>query len=238
MLSETNLNKQSSPLKVFHYWAGSIPFEKSLTIQKELKSLAKQSRFYFFGFESNQPVITRGFRSDSSHVLWAKEKLKKYDISQLEIQRGGEATLHSPGQLVIYPIVCLPLLALRVKDFITALEHISKETLRDLGIKTKKEEKFAGLYTKTGKLCFFGIHVSEGVSQHGLSINIDNDLNLFESIKSCGKIGRTHDKLSFYPDISVSSQDLFLKWCDKAHSFFSGLKPLHKQEKLLYARPV
>ena len=238
LYSDMNLNKESSQaFKVFHYWADSISFEESLTIQKELKGLAKQSQFCFFGFESSQPVITMGFRSDQSHVLWTEEKLRKHNISQLEIQRGGEATLHSPGQLVIYPIVFLPLLGLKVKDFITALESISKETLGDLGIKTQKEGKFAGLYTKKGKLCFFGIHVSEGVSQHGLSINMDNDLSLFESIKSCGEIDRVHDKLSFYSDISISQQDLFLRWCDRAYSFFNRLKPLQKMKKFAYTDP-
>ena len=97
-----------------------------------------------------------------------------------------------------------------------------------------REGKYAGLYTKRGKLCFFGIHISEGVSQHGVSINVDNDLTLFDSIKSCGEGGREHDSLSFYPDISINKKELFFKWCDKAFDFFNGMKPLYKTKKSFY----
>ena len=208
-------------LQVFYHWVDSIPFEKSLTIQNDLKSFAKQSQFCFFGFESKEPVITLGFRSDKSHILWPEKSLRKYNISLLNVRRGGEATLHSTGQLVIYPVLHLPFLGLKVKDFIVALEKITQNLLEDLGILSWQEGKFAGLYTERGKICFFGIHISEGVSQHGLSINVDNDLSLFDSIKSCGETGRKHDSLSLYHDFSLSKEELFFKWCDKAFDFFN-----------------
>ena len=87
---------------------------------------------------------------------------------------------------------------------------------------------------KGGSFVFFGIHISEGVSQHGVSINVDNDLTLFDSIKSCGEGGREHDSLSFYPDISINKKELFFKWCDKAFDFFNGMKPLYKTKKSFY----
>ena len=100
------------PLQVFYNWTGSVPFEKSLTIQEKLKASAKEARFCFFGFESHQPVISMGLRSDQTHILWPEEKLKKHNVLRVKVRRGGEATLHSPGQLVIYPVLSLPLLGL------------------------------------------------------------------------------------------------------------------------------
>lgn len=211
----------SSPLSIIKKWEGVMDFSKTLELQKQFKPLAKAGQGIFLGFESEEPVITLGLRSDQTHILWPEERLKKNSIKQMKIKRGGEATLHSPGQLVIYPVICLPLIGLKVRDFIVALEEITQRVLGDFGIQTKREGKYAGLYTKKGKICFFGIHISEGVSQHGLSVNMDNDLALFDSIKSCGESGREHDSLSFYPDISISKQDLFFKWCDKAIDFFN-----------------
>lgn len=202
-------------------WKGTMDFSKTLEFQQRFKTPAKSGQGVFLGFESKKHVITLGLRSDKGHILWTEEKLKNHDISLHHIRRGGEATVHSPGQLVIYPVLHLPLLGLKVRDFIVALEEITQAVLEDFGIKTKREGKYAGLSTKKGKLCFFGIHVSEGVSQHGLSINVDNDLTLFDSIKSCGEKDRRHDSLSFYPDVSVSKQNLFFKWCDKALIFFN-----------------
>lgn len=199
-----------------YHWVGLIPFEESLKMQEVFKSSAGKSHLYFFGFESDQPVITLGLRSNSDHIVWTQEQLKSRDITILNIKRGGEATLHAPGQLVIYPVVHLPSLNLKVRDWIKLLEHITKAVLEDLGLLVWQEGKYAGLYTKKGKIAFFGIHISKGLSQHGLSINVNNDLSLFEAIRSCGEKDRAHDKLLLYPKISLNAEELFFKWCDKA----------------------
>ena len=167
-------------------WAGLIPFKKSLSLQESLK--AKKKPFYFLGFESQSPVISLGLRADESHILWSKKKQKEFDLSSVKVRRGGEATLHAPGQLLIYPVLALPDLGLRVKDFIVLLQEITQSFLKEWQIKTHKGKDFAGLYTPNGKLAFFGIHISQSISQSGLSINIDNDLKLFSAIKSCGSL--------------------------------------------------
>ena len=208
--------------KFVYNWLGSIPFEQSLKAQEEQKSLtAQKSQFYFLGFSAKKPIITLGLRSDESHILVNEDQLRQYNLSKLKLKRGGEATLHAPGQLVIYPILSLPHLGLKVKDFIVKLEEITQSLLEDFGIKTKKEGKYAGLYTKRGKICFFGIHISGGVSQHGVSINVHNDLSLFNAIKSCGEQNRRHDSLSLYSNFSLSKEELFFKWCEKAVAFFN-----------------
>lgn len=220
---------KDSSLELSYQWAGSIPFKKSLSLQNQLKERAKKSKFCFLGFESSDSVITLGLRANSSHILWDERKLKSHNLSAIHLKRGGEGTLHCPGQLVIYPILSLRFLGIKVRDFIIALEDITQALLNDFKISTRKAGNFAGLYTARGKICFFGLHISEGVSQHGLSINGDNDLSLFDSIKSCGEAHRSHDKLSFYSGVSISKKDLFLKWCDKAFYFFNRLKPLCRE---------
>ena len=216
------LSKTSLPsFSIIKKWEGSIELSKTFELQEQLKPLAQRGQGAFLGFESREPVITLGLRSDPSHILWPEKRLRKNNISLLNVRRGGEATLHSTGQLVIYPVLHLPSLGLKVKDFIVALEKITQDLLENLGILSWQEGKFAGLYTERGKICFFGIHISEGVSQHGLSINVDNDLSLFDSIKSCGETGRKHDSLSLYHDFSLSKEKLFFKWCDKAFDFFN-----------------
>lgn len=207
-------------------WLGLIPFEKSLKIQKQFKDSAQKSHFHFVGFEPEKPVISLGLKADESHIFWNEKKLKPLGFSIVKVKRGGEATLHSPGQLVIYPVINLRYMSIRVKDFITALQSITQNFLKEYDIETKADSRFAGLYTKKGKIAFFGIHISEGVSQSGLSINVDNNLNLFESIKSCGETKRPHDKITFYSSIPLNKEELFLKWCYQALHFFNQKKPL------------
>ena len=195
-------------------WLGSIEFKKSLEQQEFLKEkmIIPSSKNYFLGFEPLSPVVSLGLRSDKTHIFKSDLELKSEGFSIEKVRRGGEATLHSPGQLVIYPVIQLSAVKLKVKDFIITLQNITQLFLKELGIETKKGKKFAGLYTQKGKMAFFGIHISKGVSQNGLSLNVDNDLSFFEIIKSCGELNRPHDKISNYKGISLDKKQLFLHW--------------------------
>ena len=205
-------------------WLGLIDFKESLEQQdlfKEnlIKNLDSKSsknlgfKNYFLGFEPSSPVISLGLRADKSDRLKTDKELKSEGFSIIKVRRGGQTTLHSPGQLIIYPVIHLRSIGFRVKDFIVSLQNITQIFLKDLEIETKKGEDFAGLYTKKGKIAFFGIHVSKGVSQNGLSLNLNNDLNLFQNIKSCGELNRPHDKISNYQHSFLNKKKLFSHWC-------------------------
>jgi len=225
--------KQNS-LPVFHKeWAGSIEFQESLSRQESLKeSLVKKNcekdcdnpQTFFLGFEPSSPVVSLGLMSDNTHILKSDLELKTAGLSVVKVRRGGEATLHSPGQLVIYPVVQLKSLGLRVKDFIIALQYITQFFLKELGIETKKGEDFAGLYTKKGKIAFFGIHISKGLSQSGLSLNVTNDLSFFKYIKSCGESKRSHDKISNYKKAPLDKKNFFFHWSRIAEKKLIELK--------------
>lgn len=207
--------------KIQSLWLGDLLFEESLKKQSDLKEqiLQKEKKMGFFmGFEPKNSVITTGLKSNENDILWSEEKLKKFSIRKLSIKRGGEATLHSPGQLVIYPVIPLTLFSLKVKDYIVSLESISKEVFSQIGISTEKQEQNAGLFTPTGKIAFFGVHISQGISQHGLAINVQNRLDLFSAIKSCGLASRKHDSLS-KRGIKISTKELFDLWTGTARKF-------------------
>ena len=207
--------------KIQSLWLGDLSIEASLKKQSELKKqiLQKEKKTGFFiGFEPKDSVITTGLRSDKNDILWSEKKLKQFSIKTLSIKRGGEATLHAPGQLVVYPVIPLALFSLKVKDYIVRIENISREVFLQIGISTEKKEKNAGLFTSTGKIAFFGVHISEGISQHGLAVNVSNHLKFFEAIKSCGLAKRSHDSLSGR-GIRISTKELFEIWADTAQKF-------------------
>lgn len=214
--------KKLTDKKIQSFWLGDISIETSLEKQSQLKAqiLQKEKKMGFFmGFEPKDSVITTGLRSNENDILWSKEKLKESGIRALSIKRGGEATLHSPGQLVIYPVIPLSLFSLKVKDYIVRIENISKKALLQIGVSTEKKEQNAGLFTFKGKIAFFGVHISQGISQHGLSINVNNHLYLFSAIKSCGMAQRSHDSLS-KRGIKINERELFDLWTNTAQSFF------------------
>ena len=196
-------------------WKNQIPYLESLKMQEKLKSRCLERRENFIlGFEC-PAVVTLGLRGGEEDLLLSHKEYRDRGISIEKITRGGQATLHSLGQLVIYPVMDIRACKMRVRDFILKIENITQEVFLKFNVETHKEEGEAGLFTEKGKIAFFGVHVSEGVSQHGLAINVSNDLNLFSLIKSCGKEGRQHDRLVNYC-VGVTVQQVFDVWTETA----------------------
>ena len=86
-------------------------------------------------------------------VQW--RNIRRNNIEVVTIKRGGQATLHSPGQLVIYPVMDLLKWKIRPRDFLSLLEKITQNTLKKYGIIAEKKENSAGLFTQVGKIAFF-----------------------------------------------------------------------------------
>ena len=204
-------------------WKGSIPYLEGDKIQKSFKEKClNQAGGFIIGFECPS-VVTLGLRGEEAEdLLYPKQFYQKQNIDIIKIKRGGQATLHSPGQLVIYPVLNIKKNKIRVRDFIVFIEQATKNALKKLGVESQKEEGQAGLFTSKGKIAFFGLHVSDGVSQHGLAVNVKNDLSLFSSIRSCGKAKRPHDRvLDHCPKITLKK--MFDLWVETALLGYSSV---------------
>lgn len=132
-------------------------------------------------------------------------------IPVFQTDRGGQATLHSEGQLVIYPIVHLRALSWGIKDFIDCLLQTTSSQLQSYGISTELAEP-AGLQTPEGKIAFMGLRVDQGVTRHGLSLNIGNDLTYFDGIRACGVHRARLSKVADYLERPPSVETAFKDW--------------------------
>lgn len=101
-------------------------------------------------------------------------------------KRGGRVTVHSPGQLVIYPIVNLKKRNLNVSSYVELLEFWIIDVLAKFGIKGELSSKGIGIWIENAKVGFIGIRIEHGITSHGLCLNISNDLTMFNSIIPCG----------------------------------------------------
>lgn len=196
-------------------YAGTQTYASGLELQEHaiLEALAHPDSIgTVLGLE-HRTVITLGKRSvteDDLHI--SRETLRKRDIDLVVSSRGGQATLHSPGQLVIYPCVKLAALKVGVRDYVKGLETATQTFLQSLGVTTHSGCcGEPGLYTDLGKVAFFGIRVSKGIATHGLSINVANDLELFQMIRSCGVSNEKFDRLANH-GIRSDSKELFFSW--------------------------
>ncbi len=173
-------------------WQGIQEFSISLEEQKRLHQNALQSSEDFILGQEHPNVITLGKRGRK------EEDLLQKNLPVFEIDRGGQATLHSPGQLVIYPILKINSYGLGVRAFIDLILEVSQRTLATMGCQTSRLPEGVGLATDRGKIVFVGLRVSQGVTSHGLAINVSNNLELFKQIRPCGVSAQAMDSLEFY----------------------------------------
>ncbi|MES2768310.1 MAG: lipoyl(octanoyl) transferase LipB [Bdellovibrionota bacterium] len=159
-------------------------------------------------------VITLGKRAEpSEEIKITLDSLEDLNIQYYKVDRGGHATLHSPGQLVIYPILNLSEYGLTVRDYLCALQKSTIAFFDQLGIKTFAKEDSPGIYTKKGKIAFFGIRVKKGIAFHGLAINVSNDTEDFSLIRSCGASLETFDRVADH-GVKMPLADLYSRWTD------------------------
>lgn len=135
------------------------------------------------------PVITLGAREGANKLLVKRSELTLKGIEVVDIRRGGGATAHNPGQVVFYPIVSLKDLGIGINEYIRELEAIGLELLEQLGIRCQRRKGLPGLWVEKRKIASIGVRVSKSVTYHGMAINIQNDLSIFDNLVPCGLNG-------------------------------------------------
>jgi len=190
-----------------HSYLGSVNYEESVDLQNDLHTLCQKTQgSYIIGLE-HPAVMTLGYRAQAS------EEIYEAGLPLAKSTRGGLATIHSEGQLVIYPILNLRNLGLGARDYVQLLLETTQTLLKELGIESCIDSKAVGLYTSKGKIAFCGIQIRGGISQHGLSLNVRNDLSLFSRIRACGIENPQFDSLESY-SVSHTLGELYGRWVE------------------------
>jgi lipoate-protein ligase B len=135
-------------------------------------------------FVEHHPAVTIGRSGGQSDLLMPEEYFHREGIELHEVSRGGKATFHEPGQLVVYPII-------KLKDndiglFVFTLLESAAAVLLAYGLRSEFKDGRPGLWVRSRKIASVGICVKEGVTYHGLSINVNNDLRGSQLIIPCG----------------------------------------------------
>ena len=152
----------------------------TLQIQESLRNqVLKNDSNNFLIIVEHDHVYTLGKNANSSNVL-------NRICEIIPTQRGGDVTYHGPGQLVAYPIINLKKRKIGVKSYVAMIEKLISNILFDYGLKPHVPIKETGVWIDDREIASIGIHVSRGVTMHGLAINVNTDLSYFDNIISCG----------------------------------------------------
>ncbi|MCP4766336.1 MAG: lipoyl(octanoyl) transferase LipB [Gammaproteobacteria bacterium] len=129
------------------------------------------------------PVFTQGLNGRAEHLLDAG------DIPVLQIDRGGQITYHGPGQLVLYCLLDLNRLGLGVKGLVAKIEKSVIDLLCGYRIEAQVHAGAPGVYVAQAKIAALGLRIRKGCCYHGLSLNVDMELEPFTRINPCGYHG-------------------------------------------------
>jgi lipoyl(octanoyl) transferase len=161
-----NLGKES--------YAETFQAMKSFTDSRDERSADE------FWFVQHPPVYTFGQAGKLEHLLTPG------GIPIVHSDRGGQVTYHGPGQLVCYLLLDIRRLQLGVRDLVTAIEQSIVQLIKSYGVAAEAKPEAPGVYVDDRKLAALGLRIRKGCSYHGLSLNVDMDLNPFSNINPCG----------------------------------------------------
>ena len=136
-----------------------------------------------FWLVEHPPVYTQGQAGKPEHLI------RQTDIPVVQTDRGGQITYHGPGQIVIYTLCNLKRAGTGVRGFVTALENAIITLLAGYGVESAARRDAPGVYVGDSKIAALGLRVRRGCSYHGLSLNVDMDLSVFDAINPCGYAG-------------------------------------------------
>jgi len=175
----------TGPLRV--RWLGRVRYQEADTLQRALHARAADD--YLLLLE-HEPVYTLGTRADPTHVLVPPASV---GAALVRTDRGGDVTYHGPGQLVGYPIVCIPGWGDGIRDvvgYVRRLESVLIAALADLGVDAGRRTGLTGVWVGDEKVAAIGVRVARGRTRHGFALNVDPDLTMFEHIIPCGIVGK------------------------------------------------
>lgn len=181
---------------------GQRAYPAVLELQQRCAALRKEGRIGDLAlYLEHPPTITLGRGTKAEHLLASEERLRTLGVQLHPINRGGDITLHAPGQLVAYPIVELPQGRRDVRRYVQSLTEVMRQIAEHYEIASGTVEGYVGLWvdqdrprqwqgeaeaTSLAKLGAIGVAISRWVTTHGFAFNLTTNLSLFDLIVPCG----------------------------------------------------
>lgn len=176
---------------------GVVPYAETHALQQQLVEARKDGRVgdLLLVLQHN-PVVTLGRAAKEHNLLLPREQIEARGYEVHEIGRGGDVTMHGPGQLVLYPILDLKPDRQDVRKYVSALEETMIRVAGSYGLTGGRVQGLNGAWIGDRKVGAVGVRISRWVTMHGLALNVNTDLSLFDVIVPCGIQDREVTSLS------------------------------------------
>ncbi len=182
-------------------WLGRVPYAEALALQEEI--VARKAADPDVPDEllllEHEPVYTIGRTPDQSSLRAPADSVTPgahLPHPVVQINRGGQATYHGPGQLVGYPLLDLRTRGQDLHRYLRGLEEVLIVLLAEYGILGERREGMTGVWVAGRKIASIGVGVRKWISMHGFALNVSGDLGAFSAITPCGLSGVEMTSLS------------------------------------------
>jgi lipoyl(octanoyl) transferase len=162
-------------------------------------------------------TITIGLKGDRRDILADARQLAELGVDVVESNRGGEVTLHAPGQLIAYPIISLDDRGRSLHRYLRDLEAWLVRLCRSYGVAAHADSPHTGVWVEDRKIASIGIAARRWVTYHGVALNVSTDMALFDLIVPCGLRGVRMTSLEWELRTAPSLRDV----ADRAAEFFA-----------------
>jgi len=182
---------------------GVVPYDTAYAHQREIarRRIAGEVAQDVLILCEHPAVITLGRSTKPGHLLAGEAALAELGVELREVERGGDVTVHEPGQLVAYPIIDLKRHRQDLHWYLRQLEEAIMRAAAVVGVASARRTGLTGVWCGDDangwrKLASIGVHARDWVTWHGLALNVANDLATFQHVVPCGLAGVTMTSLS------------------------------------------
>lgn len=191
-----------SDVAVTALWLGVQPYAPMVELQQALLERRRAGQLgNVVLLLEHPPTITLGRGAHPEHLLASEDVLSKLGVAVERTSRGGDITLHAPGQLVAYPIVTLEEGQRDVRRYVKNLSEVMRRLVLPYGVAAGTLARYIGVWADQArpdvwpgeeqvlspvKLGAIGVRISRWTTSHGFALNLSTDLSWFRLIVPCG----------------------------------------------------
>ena len=164
---------------------GLLPYAEAVSaMEARVAAIAEGGAAELVWLVEHPPIYTAGTSAKDSDLIDARFPVFKTG-------RGGQFTYHGPGQRVGYVMLDLKRRKADVRAYVRDLEEWLIRTLAQFNVKGERREGRVGIWVVRGrgredKIAAIGVRVRRWVTFHGVSLNVEPDLDHFDGIVPCG----------------------------------------------------
>lgn len=183
---------------------GLMPYRQAWEFQTRrrdavLKGLAEEVVLLV----EHPPTITLGRSTKASDLALNADQFKEVGIDVVEVDRGGRAAFHGPGQVVAYPLIDLSGRKKDLRAYVAGLEDAGAAAVRRFGVDARSGRDPIGIFVGDLKIASLGVAVRRWTTMHGIALNVSNSMEAYQYFNPCGLPGSKMTRLNDFADASV-----------------------------------